>query len=149
MWSLLLSLPQTLHSPLIRQMPGPRPPDAACVSFTREDTLSIPPEAPRGASPINCFLMVCSIWAAYSLINSQWAILVLDNNNSVNGCVPISGCTVTWANLIRENLLFIMLPLCPPKMHSWVRQGLWGLLFFQETRKVSEWKVKVQGTNSG
>jgi hypothetical protein len=144
MWSLLALLPQTLHSSLIKQMPGPQPPDGSCVSFTREDVLSIPPKAPCGTFPINCFLLVCSIWTAYSLINSQWAILVLDNNNSINGCVPISGCTVTWANLIRDNLLFIMLPLCPPKMHYWALWGLWGLFFSKrQGRSVSErWKFK-------
>lgn len=115
--------PQSLHSSLINQMPGSHPLDGACVSFTRENTLSIPREAPCGGFPINCFLMVCSIWATYSLINPQWAILVLDNNNSINGYVPISGCTITWANLIRENLLFTMLPLCPPKMHSWTDEA--------------------------
>lgn len=44
--------------------------------------------------PINCFLMVHSIWTVYSLINPQWAIHVLDNNNSINGCVPISEYTI-------------------------------------------------------
>lgn len=87
--------PQSLHSSLINQMPGSHPRDGACVSFIREDALSMPPAAPYGGFPINCFLMVCSIWAAYPLINPQWAILVLDNNNSINGYVSVSGCAVT------------------------------------------------------
>ena len=137
--------PQSLHSSLINQMPGSHPLDGACVSFTRENALSIPREAPCGGFPINCFLMVCSIWATYSLINPQWAILVLDNNNSINGYVPISGCAVTWANLIRENLLCTMLPLCPPKMTSWTDEAC----SFQRNRKVREWKVKVHGASPG
>lgn len=91
MWNLLTLLPQFLHSSLINQMPSIYPLYYVCVcvlSWRMHDHSH--PKFLGEVFPINCFLMVHSIWIVYALINPQWAIHVLDNNNSINGCVPIS-----------------------------------------------------------
>ena len=102
MWNLLTLLPHSLHSSLTNQMPSIRPLDYVCVCVcvcisSRRMRNPFHPTFLVAVFPINCFLMVHSIWTLDSVINPQWTICVLDNNNSINGCVPISGYIIIWS----------------------------------------------------
>lgn len=85
--------------------------------------------------PINCFLMVQSIWPVYSVINPQWAICVLDNNNSINGCAP--NCTTA---LYPGFLFSIMLFSHTPK--ECVPEPMRLIFYLWEAWRVRRWEFR-------